>query len=52
MVFEVIQPYLEINRSHTATLLIPVQASVRAASGGSVEGFGQILAAALRGSLC
>jgi hypothetical protein len=49
MVFEVIQPDLEINRSHAATFLIPLQASsVRAASGSSVEGFGQILAATLR----
>src|SRR6202044_2301262 len=49
MVFEVIQPNLEINRRHAAALPIPVQASsVRAASGSSVEGFGQILAAALR----
>src|ERR1700676_1182158 len=49
MVFEVIQPDLEINRRHTTTLLIPLRgSSVRAASGSSVEGFGQILAVALR----
>src|SRR5882757_1068605 len=49
MVFEVIQPDLEINRRHAATFLIPSRrSSVRAASGGSMEGFGQILAAALR----
>jgi hypothetical protein len=48
MVFEVIRPNFEINRRHAATLPIPVQASsVRAASGSSVEGFGQILAALL-----
>jgi hypothetical protein len=47
-VFEVIQPDLEINRRHTAALPIPpTDSSVRAASGSSVEGFGQILAAAL-----
>jgi hypothetical protein len=46
MVFEVIQPDLEINRRHAATLLIPpTGSSVRAVSGSSVEGFGQILAA-------
>lgn len=49
MVFEVIQPDLEINRRHTATLLIPPTGrSVGAASGSSVEGFGRILAVALR----
>jgi hypothetical protein len=48
-VFEVIQPDLEINRRHTATLLIhPTGSSMRDASGGSVAGFGRILEAALR----
>jgi hypothetical protein len=47
MVLEVIQPDLEVNRRHAAALLIPPQASsVRAASGSSVEEFGQILATA------
>jgi hypothetical protein len=46
MVFEVIQPDLEINWRHAATLLItPTGDSVGAASGSAVEGFGQILAA-------
>ena len=49
VVFKVIQPDLEINRRHAAALLIlPTGSSVRAVSGSSVEGFGQILAAALR----
>src|ERR1700685_1973075 len=49
MVFEVIQPDLEINRTHAATLLIPpAGGTMRATSGSSVEGFGQILAAALQ----
>src|ERR1700691_5312400 len=52
MVFEVIQPDFKINRRHAATLLIfPTDGSVRAASGNSVEGFGQILAAAPRQQL-
>ena len=50
VVFEVIQPDLEINRRHAATLPITLTGgSVRAVSGSSVEGFGQILAAARGG---
>src|SRR5271154_3153346 len=51
MVFEVIQPDLEINRRHVAPPPDPPTiSSVRATSGSSVEGFGQILAGALRRS--
>ena len=51
VVFKVIQPDLEINRRHAATFLNPATgSSVRATSGSSVAGFGQILAAACGGN--
>src|ERR1700733_10094167 len=46
VVFEVIQPDLEIDRRHAAALpMTRTRNSVRAASGNSVERLGQILAA-------
>jgi hypothetical protein len=50
MVFEVIQPDLEVDGRHATTFLISsTGSSVRAASGNSVEQFGQILAAGAAG---
>jgi hypothetical protein len=44
VVFEMIQPDLEIDPGHAATLVI-TRGSVRAGSGSSMAGFGRILAA-------